>query len=229
MKIAVIPARGGSKRIPHKNIKHFLGKPIITYPIRSAFESQQFDYVVVSTDCERIAAIARESGAEVPFKRPAELSDDQSGTTPVVSHAIDWFEHNVGEITSVCCIYPTAVFVSPDMINEGWRRLLASNKDLLVTVTEFEFPIQRAVKINEDGCLCALDPHNFNKRSQDLPRTFHDAGQMYWGRGEAFRGLSMDRNSIPMVLPRWNAQDIDTPEDWEMAEKLFSILKSNNS
>lgn len=225
MKIAVIPARGGSKRIPNKNIKPFLGKPIITYPIDSALASRQFESVIVSTDCEQIAEIARDAGAEVPFMRPQELADDLTGTTPVVGHAINWFEQNVGDTEGVCCIYPTAVFVSPNMVTEGWRRLLASSSDFLMTVAEFEFPIQRALNINENGCLVVSEPDNFHKRSQDLAPTFHDAGQMYWGRGQAFRGLSLNLNSIPMILPRWNAQDIDTLEDWEMAEKLFSITE----
>ena len=225
MKIAVIPARGGSKRIPNKNIKPFLGKPIITYPIDSALASQQFESVIVSTDCGRIAEIARDAGAEVPFTRPSELADDLTGTTPVVGHTINWFEQNVGEVTGVCCIYPTAVFLSPNMITEGWHRLQESNTDLLITVTEFEFPIQRALNINENGYLVATDPDNFHKRSQDLAPTFHDAGQMYWGKGQAFRGLSLNMNSVPMILPRWNAQDIDTLEDWGMAEKFFSMTK----
>ena len=222
MKIAVIPARGGSKRIPRKNIRSFLGKPILSYSVEAALSSEVFDRVIVSTDCEIISETAVKSGAEVPFVRPAELSNDYCGTSPVVRHAINWVESSTGEeVTGTCCIYPTAVFISADIIKRGWLTLQQSEHEMLVTVAEFGFPIQRALRIRENGSLIAVNHEDFKKRSQDLEHRYHDAGQMYWGRGRAFRGLSLSGNSIPLVLPRWQAQDIDTEADWEMAEILY--------
>lgn len=222
MKIAVIPARGGSKRIPRKNIRSFLGKPILSYSVEAALSSEVFDRVIVSTDCEIISETAVKSGAEVPFVRPAELSNDYCGTSPVVRHAINWVESSTGEeVTGTCCIYPTAVFISADIIKRGWLTLQQSEHEMLVTVAEFGFPIQRALRISENGSLIAVNREDFKKRSQDLEHRYHDAGQMYWGRGRAFRGVSLSGNSIPLVLPRWRAQDIDTEADWEMAEILY--------
>lgn len=229
MKVAVIPARGGSKRIPQKNIRPFLGRPILTYSVEAALNSGVFDQVIVSTDSPEVAKIAKEAGAAVPFQRPAKLSNDYCGTTPVVRHAIQWCESNIGKVTGTCCIYPTAVFISPKIIMEGWELLQSSSHDMLVTVAEFDFPVQRALGIDRRGCLTSIDPVAFSKRSQDLESRYHDAGQMYWGRGKAFRGLSLSGNAIPMVLPRWQVQDIDTEEDWQVAELLFraSRLPSN--
>ena len=222
MKIAVIPARGGSKRIPRKNIRSFLGKPILSYSVEAALSSEVFDRVIVSTDCEIISETAVKSGAEVPFVRPAELSNDYCGTSPVVRHAINWVESSTGEeVTGTCCIYPTAVFISADIIKRGWLTLQQSEHEMLVTVAEFGFPIQRALRISENGSLIAVNREDFKKRSEDLEHRYHDAGQMYWGRGRAFRGVSLSGNSIPLVLPRWRAQDIDTEADWEMAEILY--------
>ena len=229
MKLAVIPARGGSKRIPRKNLSSFCGKPILAYSIDAAIESGLFDHIVVSTDDTEIAECAKSLGAEVPFYRPDALADDYTGTSPVVNHALEWFENQGEKIEATCCIYPTAVFVTADSLRLGWQTLQQSKVDYVFTVTTFDFPIQRAMRRNDQGIMEVFDRVEFAKRSQDLEETYHDAGQFYWGRGMAFRGLPLDGNSEPLVLPRWLVQDIDTPEDWEYAERLFLLSRERAS
>lgn len=223
MKLAVIPARGGSKRIPRKNIKEFCGKPMIVWSIEAALQSACFDHVIVSTDDAEIAAVAKQHGAQVPFVRPAELSDDHTGTTAVMAHAINWFAAQSRPATQVCCLYATAPFVRPDDLRRGLTVLNATESDYAFSVTSYAFPIQRAVRINKSGRVEMLKPENFNTRSQDLEEAYHDAGQFYWGRAEAWQQgqIIFGAASAPVMLPRHRVQDIDTHEDWVRAEWLF--------
>jgi len=227
MKLAVIPARGGSKRIPRKNIKMFAGKPMIAWSIESAVKSGCFDRVIVSTDDEEIASVARGYGAEVPFMRPAELSDDHTATIPVIAHAIQWHQRNGQSPSEVCCIYATAPFVSSADLRRGLDLLQATGCDYAFSVTSFAFPIQRAIRITADSRVEMLDATQFNTRSQDLEEAFHDAGQFYWGRTEAWlSGMPIfSAGASPVVLPRHRVQDIDTQEDWERAEWMFKALQ----
>ena len=228
MKLCVIPARGGSKRIPKKNIKDFCGKPIIAWSIQAAFESDCFDKIIVSTDSEEIAEISRKFGAEVPFKRPEELSNDFIGTTPVIKHAIEWVNDNLYEVDYACCIYATAPFIEPYFIKKGFSKLIHENAKYAFSVTTYNFPIQRALKITKKGKMKMLYPENFKKRSQDLVETYHDAGQFYWGKSSAWlseKVLFADY-SIPVIVPRYKVQDIDTQEDWEKALIMFKSTRS---
>jgi N-acylneuraminate cytidylyltransferase len=223
MRVAVIPARGGSKRIPHKNIRPFAGKPIIAYPLRAARASGLFDRVIVSTDDPQVASVAREYGGETPFPRPATLADDFTGTNAVVKHALMWLATQGVRVEYACCIYATAPFLRVGDLQQGYEKLLATGKSFAFSVTTFPFPIQRSVRINADGTVDAFFPEFINSRSQDLEEAYHDAGQFYWGRTEAFMSdaIVFSRASIPVVLPRHLVQDIDTLEDWHRAELMF--------
>lgn len=228
MKLAVIPARGGSKRIPRKNIKLFCGKPIIGWSIEAAQDSECFDRIIVSTDDEEIADIARSFGAEVPFLRPKNLSDEHSGTIPVIAHAIEWQSRNGREAAHACCIYPTAPFIQPSDLILGMEMLLNNDVAYAFSVTSFAFPIQRAIKINIDHRIEMLNPQYFNARSQDLEKMWHDAAQFYWGCSEAWMsGMPIfSNNSLPIILPRYRVQDIDIMEDWEKAEYMFRSIQN---
>jgi len=218
--IALIPARGGSKRIPKKNIRDFLGKPIIAYTINAAKQAGCFDRIIVSTDCPDIKKIAEECGAEVPFIRPEEISTDHATTNDVIKHAIGWLG---GTVEYLCCLYATAPFIRSEDILEGVEKLKDNpSASYALTVTSFPFPIQRAVKII-DGRLEMFEPKNLLTRSQDLEEAYHDAGQFYWGRPEAFLNdvAFFSEVSIPIRLPRHLVQDIDTEEDWHRAELLY--------
>lgn len=230
MKIAVIPARGGSKRIPRKNIREFCGKPIIAWSIEVALQSKCFDRVIVSTDDEEIADVALNFGAEVPFLRPVDLADDYTGTAAIVSHAIEWFEGNGITYEEVCCIYATAPFIRAEDIQFGLEKLHSGNADYAFTVTSFPFPIQRAVKINSAGTLEMFFPENYNTRSQDLEETYHDAGQFYWGKTSAWKEgvMLFSERAVPIILPRYLVQDIDTLEDWIRAEIMFKAIQKEH-
>ena len=223
MKIAVIPARGGSKRIPRKNIRALCGKPIIAYSIEQAINSELFDRVIVSTDDEGIALVARNQGADTPFIRPPDISDDFTGTNAVVKHAIEWFQQQGQSIEFACCIYATAPFVQARYLQEGYEKIAKSNRAFAFSVTSYAFPIQRAIRINTQGKVEAIWPENINTRSQDLEDTFHDAGQFYWGTSAAFLQdqVIFSTESIPVIVPRFLVQDIDTEEDWFRAELMF--------
>ncbi|MGN2624133.1 pseudaminic acid cytidylyltransferase [Stutzerimonas balearica] len=229
MKLCLIPARGGSKRIPRKNIKPFCDKPMIGWSIEAALQSGCFDQVVVSTDDEEIAKVARQYGAVVPFMRPPELSDDHTGTIPVICHAIDWFIQQGLSVEHACCLYATAPFVKIEDLRRGLEILEESDCDYAFSVTSYAFPIQRAVRINGEGRVEMLNPAHFNTRSQDLEEAFHDAGQFYWGRADAWlqSRLIFSPGSLPVVLPRHRVQDIDTPEDWAQAEWLFKAMQAH--
>jgi len=229
MRLAVIPARGGSKRIPRKNIKDFCGKPMIAWSIEAASASNCFDRVIVSTDDEEIAAVARKWGAETPFLRPADLSDDHTGTIPVIAHAIAQIAEQGEAPDAVCCLYATAPFVASSDLTLGLKSLAGNNVDYAFSVTSYAFPIQRALRMTAKGRIGMFQPEQFNTRSQDLEEAWHDAGQFYWGRAEAWqqgRPIFAER-SVPVKLPRHRVQDIDTPEDWERAEWLFKALLAN--
>jgi pseudaminic acid cytidylyltransferase len=224
--IAIIPARGGSKRIPRKNIRPFCGKPMIARSIEAALESGVFDAVVVSTDDDEIAAVAESCDAVVPFRRPPELSDDHAATMPVIAHAIQWWEENKSPIDFACCIYATAPFLRAEFLLNGLQVLQnKADADFAFSVTSYAFPIFRALKLGESGRVEMFWPENDMKRSQDLPEAWHDAGQFYWGRRQAFfrhQGV-FTAQSYPVILPRHLVQDIDTHEDWERAERMFSV------
>lgn len=226
MRIAVIPARGGSKRIPRKNIKLFCGKPMIAWSIEAAQVSKCFDQICVSTDDEEIAVIARQYGASVPFVRPAELSDDYAGTTSVIRHAVEWFADHGGTPAEVCCIYATAPFVTGADIAQGLDILDQTACDYAFSVTSYAFPIQRALRLTSGGTVEMFEPGHFSTRSQDLEEAYHDAGQFYWGKAEAWlqeRGIFSGK-SMPVMLPRHRVQDIDNQEDWTRAEWLFKAM-----
>lgn len=226
MNVAIIPARGGSKRIPRKNIKEFCGKPMISWSIEAAKASGCFDKVIVSTDDQEIADIAKQWGAEVPFMRPVELSDDYTGTIPVIRHAIQWLMSNEGEVDCACCIYATAPFVSAQDLQRGWDLINGSGHDYAFSVTSYAFPIQRAIKIDEKSRVTMFNPDHFITRSQDLQEAWHDAGQFYWGTADAWlqEKTLFSEGSVPVKLPRHRVQDIDTSEDWIRAEWLFKAM-----
>ena len=227
-RIAIIPARGGSKRIPRKNIKLFCAKPMIAWSIDAALQSGCFDQVIVSTDDQEIAEVARQYGATVPFMRPAELSDDHTGTVPVIQHAIEWVNAQGQPVEQACCLYATAPFVSAEDINRGLDILDATQSDYAFSVTSYAFPIQRAIRLNDEGRVQMFNPEYFNIRSQDLEEAFHDAGQFYWGTADAWLQGRMifGTGSVPVPLPRHRVQDIDTPEDWVRAEWLFKAMQA---
>lgn len=228
MKIAVIPARGGSKRIPRKNIKEFCGKPMIAYSIEAALQSGCFDKVVVSTDDSEIAEVVKYYGAEVPFIRPVELSNDYASTIPVIRHAIEWFMQQGIDPQLVCCLYATAPFVTAEYLQQGLKQITESNASYAFTVTSYAFPIQRAIKILPELGIEMFDETSFNTRSQDLEEAWHDAGQFYWGKAEAWltEKVIFGPDSTPVILPRHRVQDIDTPEDWDRAEWLFKAMQA---
>ncbi|MDX9678500.1 pseudaminic acid cytidylyltransferase [Pseudomonas zeae] len=223
--VAIIPARGGSKRIPRKNLLPFDGVPMIVRSIRTAVDSGLFDLVVVSTDDAEIAEMARTHGAQVPFMRPAALADDFTGTAAVIVHALE----QMSSFDFACCIYATAPLLQVRYLREGLELLERhADKSFAFSVCDFGFPVQRALTLDEQGALRALYPEFRNTRSQDLPKAFQDAGQFYWGRCEAWlRGeVLYSPASLPVILPRHLVQDIDTAEDWKRAEYLYAALKA---
>ena len=230
MKVAIIPARGGSKRIPRKNIREFCGKPMIAWSIDAARQSGCFDQIIVSTDDAEIAEISRVYGAEVPFMRPAELSDDHTATIPVISHALRWLEQNANSAEIACCIYATAPFIQPSDLQKGLDILEQSGADYAFSVTSYESPIQRAIRITAENRVEMFNPEYFETRSQDLEAAYHDAGQFYWGRSEAWLNGKpiFSKSAVPIILQRDRVQDIDTQEDWKRAERLFSMLDESN-
>ena len=228
MRLAIIPARGGSKRIPRKNVKEFCGKPIIRYSIEAALGCGRFDCVLVSTDDAEIAAVARDCGAEVPFVRPPELSDDYTPTVPVIRHAIDWFMQNRGAVSHACCIYSTAPFVTAHDLREAHERMIERQvTGYVFTATGFPFPIQRAFRITGSGHCEMFQPQHYNARSQDLEPAYQDAGQFYWGSAQAYlEGKKFFApDSVPYVIPRYRVQDIDTLQDWTRAELMWRALQ----
>lgn len=228
MNLAVIPARGGSKRIPRKNIKLFCGKPMIAWSIEAALTSGCFDKVIVSTDDLEIAAVAREWGADVPFMRPAELADDFIGTMPVVKQALQAMASQGMVVEHVCCLYATAPFVTAEALTEGFRTLKSSGACFAFSVTSYAFPIQRSIRLDSRGRVSMFQPEHFLTRSQDLEDAFHDAGQFYWGTGAAWLAETpiFSSEAAAIILPRYRVQDIDTLEDWLRAEWMFKAIQA---
>jgi len=227
MNVCIIPARGGSKRIPRKNIKDFLGRPIIAYPIDAAQKSGLFDKIIVSTDDDEIADVAMSFGAEVPFLRPRELSDDFTGTIPVIAHAIKELENGGNSVDTACCVYATSVFLTPDMLFLRFEALKNnSKKEYSFSVAEFGAPIFRSFKMLDDGGVEMFFPEKFSSRSQDLPSAYHDAAQFYFGRRNSFLdGLPIFApHSVAVNVDRRRVQDIDTMDDWVIAESIFKSL-----
>lgn len=224
--VAIIPARGGSKRIPRKNIKAFHGKPLIAYSIEIALASKLFDKVIVSTDDQEIADIATKYGAEVPFIRPKELSDDFSGTADVTAHALTWLKEH-GEIYDyVCTIYATAPLLQKEYLVEGYEKLKNSDAAHAFSVTSMPFPIQRTFKVTQEGRCEMFWPEHYTTRSQDLEEAYQDAGQFYWTKiGQKSNEVMFGKDSIPVILPRYLVQDIDTMEDWQRAEFLYEAIE----
>lgn len=224
MIVAIIPARGGSKRIPRKNIRDFCGKPMIAWSIETAKESHLFDRIIVSTDDDEIAEVAQRYGAEVPFRRPTELADDYTPTVPVVAHALAELG-GADSVSAACCIYATAPFVSAADLVCGLERLRAGDVDYTFAATTFGHPIQRAFRVCDDGIIEMFEPNFYSARSQDLEEAFHDAGQFYWGTAQAWiseKPLFLSRSSA-VFLPKSNLIDIDTLDDWNQAELLMKI------
>lgn len=223
--IAIITARGGSKRIPRKNIRNFLGFPVIKYPIDAAMKSGCFDEVMVSTDDEEIADIARRCGASVPFLRSMAASDDFATTADVVGEVIEKYEKRGRRFRHLCCIYPTAVFIGRETLRKGLAILKDNRADAVVPVVRFGYPIHRALKI-EGGKLVMLNPEHQKTRSQDLPDAYHDAGQFYWILAQSFRKQKklFMRRTLPIELSEDEVQDIDTVRDWNLAERKYRQL-----
>ncbi|MBV1777155.1 pseudaminic acid cytidylyltransferase [Burkholderiaceae bacterium DAT-1] len=223
--VAIIPARGGSKRIPRKNVRLFHGKPMIVWSIEAAKQSHCFDRIVVSTDDEEIAGIALQAGAEVPFLRPSHLADDHSGTVPVVAHAMAELG-NLPTDALICCIYATAPFILPEDLRQGCALMLERQADYAFPVTTFPFPIQRALRLDPQSGASMFWPEHAGTRSQDLPTAWHDAGQFYWGTQQAWTsGIHpFQANAVAVPIPRHRVQDIDVPEDWKRAEVLHRVL-----
>jgi len=199
---------------------------MIAWAIDAVRTSALFDHIIVSTDDPEIASVARGLDAEVPFMRPAELSDDHTGTIPVIAHAVSWIEGQSRPIEAVCCIYPTAPLIAPDDLAEALRLLGEGTHDFVVAATDYASPIFRAFRETEDAGIEMFFPEHFESRSQDLPRALHDAAQFYWGRPDAWLTATslFGPGTAPLLIPRWRVQDIDTPEDWTRAEALFRAL-----
>ncbi|QDF30239.1 pseudaminic acid cytidylyltransferase [Halarcobacter anaerophilus] len=223
--VAIIPARGGSKRVPRKNIKLFHGKPLIAYSIEAALRSELFDKIIVSTDDEEIAKTAKKYGAEVPFLRPKELSDDYTGTGQVIEHALNFLKQR-GECYEFCCtIYATAPFLQEKYLIEGFDQLKNSKAKHAFSCTSMPFPIQRTFKITPNGRCEMFWPENFMKRSQDLEEAYQDAGQFYWTNlNIESEEITFGKDSIPIILPRYLVHDIDTLEDWKRAEVIYQSI-----
>ena len=218
--VAIVPARGGSKRIPRKNIRRFRGRPMLAWSVEAALESGAFDSVMVSTDDAEIAETARACGAEVPFLRSAEAADDHATTSDVLLEVIARYQEEGRVFDLACCLYPTAPFVRAEDLRAGKERLLAGDFDVIMPVAAFSYPIWRSLKRGDDGRLRLNFPEHLNARSQDLPPAYHDAGQWYWFRTAPFLRdrVLMGENTGSVLLPAARVQDIDTEEDWALAE-----------
>jgi pseudaminic acid cytidylyltransferase len=225
MKIAVIPARGGSKRIPRKNIKDFCGKPMIAWSIKVAQESNLFDRIIVSTDDEEIARIARDSGAETPFIRPVGLADDLTPTVPVVAHAVVSCIKLGWNVEYACCVYPCAPFLQVDDLVKAHELVIDRKTDFVYSVAEYAHPIQRAMRRLPDDAMQFYAPQFELTRTQDLEISYHDAGQFYWGTASAWlENKKMHTDGIGMPIPNWRVVDIDSEDDWKRATIIFESL-----
>ena len=230
MNIAIIPARGGSKRIPKKNIRLFRGKPMISWSIDAAIQSNCFDKILVSTDSMEIASFAESQGAWVPFIRPENISDDFSTTKDVIVHSINWLDTNDFNLNYVCCLYATAPFVKANDLKKGFELIKKQTQDRFIfAATNFCFPIQRAFKLDKNGISSMFYPDNFNVRSQDLEKAYHDAGQFYIAKPNIWINQdNLFEDAAPIIIPNWRVQDIDELDDWERAQLLHEILEKKN-
>lgn len=222
MRIAVIPARGGSKRIPRKNILPFAGRPMLAYAIDAARRTRLFDHVIVSTDDAEVAQVALQQGAEVPFMRPAELADDMTHTVPVIAHAIRACQALGWRVETVCCIYPAVPLLPAQKLVEALQVLEQGSMPYVFPVLAYRSPIQRALRRESSGRSSPFQPEHILTRTQDLPTAYHDAGQFYWGRARTWLdGHALHDQAHTLVLDESSAIDIDSPADWAMAEDLF--------
>ncbi len=222
--IAIIPARGGSKRIPKKNIKNFNGKPMIYWPISALKKSNLFKKIIVSTDDTQIAKISSNYGAEVPFKRPKKLSDDYAVTSEVMIHALNYLKKKGEKYDNVCCVYATNPFLKVQYLKNAYKIFTESDREFLFSATEYNYPIQRSFYIR-NNIIKMLDKKNFFKRTQDLETLYHDAGQFYWSRSNSWENnpIIFSKISIPYVIPHHDVVDIDNMQDWKKAEKMIKI------
>lgn len=225
MNIAVIIARGGSKRIPKKNIREFFGKPMIAYPIEAALNSSLFTSVIVSTDCHEIARIARSYGAEVPFMRPDFLADDYATTVDVMSHATQLIEASYGEVSSLCCLYPNP-FIQQHDLKVGEEILRNSNWEYLISAAEFPSSIFRSFRCDESDGILLNFPRHLETRTQDLSKSYYDAAQFYWGKKESWKNKKplFSKNAFPIIIPEWRVRDIDEEKDWLAAEFQYELM-----
>ena len=227
--VAIITARGGSKRVPRKNVKELLGKPLLCYSVEAALAAGCFDEVMVSTEDGEIAQIAREAGASVPFFRSEETAGDFATTSDVLREVLLRYAENGERFEAACCLYPTAPFLTGERLRDAMERLTGSNADTVMSAVKFSFPPQRGMLL-EDGFLRLQYPEHRNTRSQDLPPVYHDCGQFYCFRTGPFlrSGNIIGDTVLPYILPETEVQDIDTQEDFELAEiKLRRILEKN--
>ncbi|MCX7863275.1 MAG: pseudaminic acid cytidylyltransferase [Bacteroidales bacterium] len=223
--LAIIPARAGSKRIPHKNIKDFLGKPIIAYSIEAAIQSNLFDEIMVSTDDEITASIAQQYGARVPFFRSQQTANDYATLSDVVEEVINNYAEHGNTFDYICCILATAPLLNKNHIISAYQKLIQQSYDAVIPVIRFSYPIQRAFRLNNEK-ISMFYPENLRKRSQDLEPAYHDSGQFYWLRTTAFKEQKQFfmSNTGAIILSELEAQDIDTPEDWQIAEMKYLLL-----
>lgn len=227
MKIAVIPARGGSKRVPRKNVRNFCGEPMIARAIKVARTSELFEHVIVSTDDDEIAAISEAAGAEVPFKRPADLSDDRTPTVPVIAHAVAHCVDRGWNVAYACCIYPCTPLLDMADLAGALELTQTHEADFVYPVAEYAHPIQRAMRRLSSGQMQFLQPEHELSRTQDLEKTYHDAGQFYWGKASAWLAHKrMHSGGLGYPIPHWRVADIDTEEDWRRAELLYESTQA---
>ncbi len=225
--VAIITARGGSKRIPRKNIRPFLGYPIIKYSIDAAKNAGCFDEIMVSTDDAEIAEISQVLGAKIPFMRSEATASDFAMTAEVIEEVLVKYRERGRDFSYACCIYPTAPFLSSESLKKGYDLLRETGADSVIPVVRFGYPIQRALMI-ESGRLLMIWPENLNKRSQDIMPSFHDVGQFYWLNVKSFfeQKVLFGKFTVPVEVPESEVQDIDNEEDWKIAEMKYTILKT---
>ena len=222
MRVAIIPARGGSKRIPRKNIKEFNGKPIIAWAILAAQKSELFDCIIVSTDDNEIKSVSEKYGAIVPFIRPADIADDHTPTVPVISHAVKEIDKLYQHVEYACCIYPCSPFLLASDLVEAFNMLESTEVDFVYPIVEYPHPIFRSMRKSKNGKMEFLYPEYELTRTQDLESVFHDAGQFYWGRVDAWKELKkMHTDGLGIEIPSYRVVDIDTEDDWKRADLLF--------
>tara|TARA_B110000503_G_C6954902_1_gene332566 strand:+ start:71 stop:754 length:684 start_codon:yes stop_codon:yes gene_type:complete len=222
MKIAIIPARGGSKRILRKNIKIFNGKPVIAWAIIAAQKSKIFDIILVSTDDDEIKSVAEKYGAIVPFIRPANIADAHTPTVPVISHAVKEIDRLYQYVEYACCIYPCNPFLLVSDLVKAFDMIKSTGVDFVYPIVEYPHSVFRSMRKSTNGNMDFLYPEYELTRTQDLEKTFHDAGQFYWGKAESWRELKkMHTDGLGIEIPSYRVVDIDTEDDWKRAELLF--------